>query len=315
MNTDRLVACLEAQIHIFELAQMTCIQILNTSSNLEGLVALSDRESQLLAFPHGNAGEVVIYDCLAPRLLAKVPAHKAPVVEMQFNRSGTMLATASITGTVIRVFAAPSGEKLFSFRRGNRPSRIVSIAFSEGSEFLAAGSSSGTVHVFSVEAAALARSNPQAAASGSLGTPGVNAPSGGASSMSSTLRAAADNGTSTVPSERKRSSGDGAAAESIAGFGGTAIASNVPSWKDSLKTSTISALGYMQNWSFSAVSSLHVLPDHMQEFADSFRASSIARVPGAEGDFTLAIVGSASKPSRSSGEKKTQRTPISTTET
>jgi hypothetical protein len=69
-----------------------------------------------------------------------------------FFRSGTRLATASSTGTVIRVFDVPSGTKLYSFRRGNRPTTITSISFSPNSEFIAVGSSSGTVHVFSFEA-------------------------------------------------------------------------------------------------------------------------------------------------------------------
>lgn len=285
---------------------MICIQILNTSPNAQGLMALSDSESQLLAFPHGDAGDVVVYDCLAPRLLANMSAHKAPVVEMQFNRSGTLLATASVTGTVIRVFSVPSGEKLFSFRRGNRPSHIASIAFSEYSEFIAAGSSSGTVHVFSLEAAALGRAGPQvtstAAAAGSGGAASTTAAPNSVTN-SNTLRMADSFTSVSAVSDRKSVSGDGPGAadgESSAAAGSSNNASST--WKDTLKSSTISALGYVQNWSFSAVSSLHVLPDHMQEFADSFRASSIARVPGAEGDFKLAIVGSASKAPSSPGK-------------
>jgi hypothetical protein len=74
-------------MHIFELSLMSCIQILTTTSNPNGLVVLSDKDTQLLAFPHGNPGDVVIYDCLAPRLMGKITAHKTALVEMQFNRS------------------------------------------------------------------------------------------------------------------------------------------------------------------------------------------------------------------------------------
>ena len=86
MNLERLVVCCETQIHIFELSLMSCIQILATTPNPLGLLALSDKDTQLLAFPHGAPGEIVLYDCLAPRLLCKVAAHNTAVVEMQFNR-------------------------------------------------------------------------------------------------------------------------------------------------------------------------------------------------------------------------------------
>lgn len=255
MNLERLVACCETQIHIFELSLMSCIQILTTTSNPNGLVVLSDKDTQLLAFPHGNPGDVVIYDCLAPRLMGKITAHKTAVVEMQFNRSGTLLATASTTGTVIRVFSVPSGEKLYSFRRGNRPSNITSIAFSPMSDLVAVGSSSGTVHIFSIEAAARK-------GSGAASAPPLPAPSSGSTGPLTTEHGASQ-------------SSDGSAAP------GT--------WTDTIRSSTVSVIGFVQNWSFSTVSSLNVLPEDMQEFADSCRASSLARIPGAEGNFKAAI--------------------------
>lgn len=67
-------------------------------------------------------------------------------------REGTILVTASVTGTVLRLFGVPSGEHLCSFRRGTRSAEITSFCFSPGSSVLAVGSSSGTVHIFDVRA-------------------------------------------------------------------------------------------------------------------------------------------------------------------
>ena len=66
-------------------------------------------------------------------------------------RSGTMLATASRTGTVIRTFRCPSGEHIHTFRRGSYPVHIHSLCFCPGTRFLAAASSSGTIHVFCMD--------------------------------------------------------------------------------------------------------------------------------------------------------------------
>lgn len=45
-------------------------------------------------------------------------AHDGPLAALKFNPDGTMLATASKKGTVIRVYSVPQGARLFEFRRG-----------------------------------------------------------------------------------------------------------------------------------------------------------------------------------------------------
>lgn len=47
-----------------------------------------------------------------------IQAHDSPLAAVRFSADGTRVATASEKGTVIRVFAVPSGERLFEFRRG-----------------------------------------------------------------------------------------------------------------------------------------------------------------------------------------------------
>lgn len=60
------------------------------------------------------------------------------------------LLIASETGTVIRVFSVPSGEKLHIFRRGTYAATVYSLAFDENAVMLAASSDTGTVHVFNL---------------------------------------------------------------------------------------------------------------------------------------------------------------------
>ena len=67
------------------------------------------------------------------------------------TRTATMLATASTTGTVIRVFLVPTGEQVYAFRRGSYEVSIYSLSFCPYSKLLAVGSSSGTVHIFSLD--------------------------------------------------------------------------------------------------------------------------------------------------------------------
>lgn len=153
MNKQRLVICLETEIHVYDLASMECLHVLATAQNPDGQIALSSEASCYMAFPTENVGSVVLYDCLSLRLLSQIYAHKNAVVAMAFNREGTMLATASSTGTMIRLFSIPTGNHLVSLRRGSRSARIYGLCFSPLSDLLAAASSSGTVHVFSLTAA------------------------------------------------------------------------------------------------------------------------------------------------------------------
>uniref|UniRef100_V5GGP3 Putative wd repeat domain phosphoinositide-interacting protein 2 n=2 Tax=Ixodes ricinus TaxID=34613 RepID=V5GGP3_IXORI len=81
-----------------------------------------------------------------------IPAHDSPLAALAFNTAGTLIATASEKGTVIRVFNVSDGLKLYEFRRGmKRCVSICSLSFSADSQFLCASSNTETVHIFKLE--------------------------------------------------------------------------------------------------------------------------------------------------------------------
>ncbi len=67
---------------------------------------------------------------------------------MVLNNEGTILATASDKGTIIRVFSVPDAHKLHQFRRGSMPSRIFSMSFNITSTLLCVSSATDTIHIF-----------------------------------------------------------------------------------------------------------------------------------------------------------------------
>jgi autophagy-related protein 18 len=79
-----------------------------------------------------------------------IQAHKAPISFLSINSTGSLLATASDKGTVIRVWSIPGAEKLYQFRRGTREARIYSINFNVVSTLLAVSSAHDTVHIFKI---------------------------------------------------------------------------------------------------------------------------------------------------------------------
>ena len=93
-----------------------------------------------------------MYDVQNLKAFDVIEAHNSPISCLAFSPSGETLATASGKGTVIRVFATPSGEKLFELRRGIQTSaQIFSMAFSEDASLLSVSSDKATVHIFKLE--------------------------------------------------------------------------------------------------------------------------------------------------------------------
>lgn len=95
-----------------------------------------------------TSGDVLIFDALKLEALNVVEAHRAPLSCIALNNDGTLLATASETGTIIRVFSLPKGTKLYQFRRGTYPSTIYSMSFNLSSTLLCVSSTTDTVHIF-----------------------------------------------------------------------------------------------------------------------------------------------------------------------
>lgn len=155
LNRQRLIVCLEESLYIHNIRDMKVLHtIRDTPPNLTGLCALSiNNDNCFLAYPGSNQiGEVQIFDTINLRAVTMIPAHDNPLAAIAFNAQGNRIATASEKGTVIRVFSVPDGQKLFEFRRGvKRCATIYSLAFSADSMFLAASSSTETVHVFKLE--------------------------------------------------------------------------------------------------------------------------------------------------------------------
>ena len=95
-----------------------------------------------------SPGDVILFDALSLSVTNIIQAHKSPLACVTLNSSGTLLATASDKGTVIRVFSVPNGDKVAQFRRGTYGARIFSIAFNPVSSLLCVSSDTETVHIF-----------------------------------------------------------------------------------------------------------------------------------------------------------------------
>lgn len=98
---------------------------------------------------------MTVYDVAKQSAVNIVKAHVGSLSALAVSPTGTMLATASDSGTLVRVFSLPGCERLHTFRRGASPAKITALQFADfgtgPEEVLLVGSNSGTVHGFAIE--------------------------------------------------------------------------------------------------------------------------------------------------------------------
>ncbi|KAL6756365.1 WD40-repeat-containing domain protein [Haematococcus lacustris] len=114
-------------------------------------------------------------------VLCEVEAHRSPLTFLAWSPDGCLLASASKTGTVVRVTRLPGASRAFSLRRGSLPATITCLAFSAlGMEppLLAVASTRGTCHIFRLEEPGAARSQQPAVAFNSAASMGAAAAAG-----------------------------------------------------------------------------------------------------------------------------------------
>lgn len=158
LNRKRLVVVLLDQIYIYDISCMKLLHTIETSPNPRALCDLSSCDESILVYPTPvgmgvensthSPGQCVLFDALNVAPLNVVSAHRSELAVLALNSTGTLLATASTKGTVVRVFSVVSGGTLGQYRRGSYPAAVNSVAFDLGSHLLAVASETGTIHVF-----------------------------------------------------------------------------------------------------------------------------------------------------------------------
>lgn len=126
------------------------IDAIDTCFNPKGIVALSaDPNLSVLATPDKTKGHVKV-NVYERNNSFVILAHQSSLSCMALNFSGTLLATASDKGTLIRIFSTEDGSPLQEVRRGSDKAEIYSIAFDKNSHWIACSSDKGTIHIFHV---------------------------------------------------------------------------------------------------------------------------------------------------------------------
>ena len=146
----------ENNILVFTLGNYQKIDSLKTFTNKNGIFGISlHPKLNIISYPSPDIGKILIknYDNKIEGnfTVNEINAHKNEIIALVMNYDGTLIASASEKGTIIKIFRTKDGSLLQELRRGTEPAEIFSIAFDFKSQYIACSSNKGTVHIFKIK--------------------------------------------------------------------------------------------------------------------------------------------------------------------
>jgi len=150
LRRDMVVVVLDRDIYIYNFQDLELLENRRTIENPNGLCALcAHTNHRVLAFPGKERGliNVELFDIQRQVI---IPAHESDLMALGINYDGSLVASASERGTLIRVFSSASGNMLHELRRGAERAIIHSVCIDPSSTFLSCSSDKGTIHIFSL---------------------------------------------------------------------------------------------------------------------------------------------------------------------
>lgn len=150
--------------------------VFETADNPLGLCCLTAKS---LAFPGRTPGQVQLVE-LSTGNVSIIPAHGSSLRAIDISRDGDILATASETGTLVRVFATSNCAKIAELRRGVDHATIYSLAIAPSGQLLAVTSDKSTLHIFDIPhptkppRSATVNGSPRLTSTGGGGSPVVS---------------------------------------------------------------------------------------------------------------------------------------------
>ncbi|TKR63319.1 hypothetical protein L596_027162 [Steinernema carpocapsae] len=149
-NSQRIAVCSDYNLQICALKEVKLLHTIPLNRyNTPGLFDLNFLDPSLVAYPTAVPGQICLFDAVNLKLVRVIKAHQTGVTALKLSIDGSLLATASNKGTVIRVTSTKTGETLFNFCRSlMREAEVCSLCFSPDNHFLVSSSRTGTVHLF-----------------------------------------------------------------------------------------------------------------------------------------------------------------------
>ena len=160
IRKDSIIGVLYDKIYILNIVTLEIIDIFETYNNPNGVFSCSNINNDLIiAFPNVQGkGKVEIlqffisYEITQKKEQKIINAHEGSIAYISINNEGTLLATASDKGTLIRIFLISKSDDhpIHVLKRGKKNVKINCLVFDITSELIGCTSDAGTTHIFDI---------------------------------------------------------------------------------------------------------------------------------------------------------------------
>ncbi|KAI8913411.1 WD40-repeat-containing domain protein [Gorgonomyces haynaldii] len=148
MTKNSLAVLFSNKCFVYSLPQPKKRLEIETGWNDGPLVDMVDGHVLLIATVSKNKGQLQLTWLHDKPITQLIQAHHSNVRVLALSRNGQYVATASVKGTLVRIFETRTGKLLYEFRRGSDPATIYAIQFDLECTRIAVTSDKGTIHVF-----------------------------------------------------------------------------------------------------------------------------------------------------------------------
>ena len=150
LRRDKIFIVCKCKIYIFTLETLEGIDIIKTCENINGAFGISYNYSNaIFAYPSLQKGKIQIKNDKNNNDII-INAHEKNIAIIKLTFNGNLMASATEMGTIIRIFDTKNGNLIKELRRGKEKTLIKDICFDENDVLMAASSSRGTVHIWSI---------------------------------------------------------------------------------------------------------------------------------------------------------------------
>lgn len=114
LRKDMMIVVLNEKTFIFNFVTLKLIEQVDTFPNPLGLCALSQAEkpiSKIICLPAQEKGSLKVLNYVVDKSIDLViPAHDTEIGAMAVNPDGTLIASASSRGHIIKIYSTDGGE-------------------------------------------------------------------------------------------------------------------------------------------------------------------------------------------------------------
>lgn len=148
---NRIFIVTEHKIFVLLLTTLIVIDTIETCENTNGIIAIAqDSFISIIAYPGKEIGCVMVKKYKNEEIILSISSHQAKLSCLSLNCNGSLIATCSEMGTIIRIYNTDNGALMKEFRSGSESAEIYSISFDCSSRYLACSSNKKKIYIFSL---------------------------------------------------------------------------------------------------------------------------------------------------------------------